>query len=406
MRRLLTDRPTATLAGTMAVALAALWTLLQPGTSGSVLGLCFALLLLYYTNMNRWLKVGLTAAVFLLVIPLANSLVLTFLFITVFINIALALGLNLVVGFAGLLDLGYVAFFAGGAYIYAIFASGQAGQMMPALASHFPLGGWWFWVCIPIALAFAALMGLALGIPVLRLRGDYLAIVTLGFGEIINLLAINLNRPINITNGSSGIPGVVAPSLFGYHLNKHIHFYFIGMVFALFTLYVMLRLEHSRVGRAWAAMREDETAARAMGINLTRMKLLAFATGASFAGTMGMLFAMKQQFIDPATFTFIESVGILSMVILGGLGSIPGVITGAVAVTVIRQQVLKDLSDYLHRFHLPNAIDLVKYQPLMFGLILILMMIFRQQGLIPVRRRAEDVAAIEAAPDPLAAKEG
>ncbi len=405
---LLQDRRMASVIVIPAVLATGGWLIATPLSTWALILLLVSMALVYGSNTSLWVKLGLAAVMLIGIIPWAGkaNLSLTFLFISVFINVALALGLNLVVGFAGLLDLGYIAFFAGGAYIYAIFGSGQGKLLLPSLAHIFPFGGWWFWVCLPIAVGFAAFLGLALGIPVLRLKGDYLAIVTLGFGEIINLLALNLNKPINVTNGPLGISNIVAPSLFGWHLSKEIHFYFIGMVIMVITIFIMLRLERSRIGRAWAAMREDETAARAMGINLTRMKLMAFATGASFAGAMGMLFAMKQQFIDPNTFTFLESVGILAMVILGGLGSIPGVITGAVALTVIRLQILKMASNWVHRFDLPNAIDLVKYQPMMFGLILILMMLYRQQGLIPNRPKPADIAAIEAAPDPLAVPAG
>lgn len=314
-----------------------------------------------------------------------------------FINIALALGLNLVVGFAGLLDLGYIAFFAGGAYMYAMFGSKQAQAFMPESTHHlFPFGGWWFWAAIPVTITVAALLGLLLGLPVLRLRGDYLAIVTLGFGEIIAVLATNLDHPINFTNGKRGIVSITPPALFGYKLDQTIHFYVIGFLIAVVTAAVMIRLERSRTGRAWAAMREDEIAARAMGINLTKYKILAFMTGASFAGAMGMLFAVKQNFVNPDSFSFLESIGILAMVILGGLGSIEGAVVGAIAVTVIRLVILKDLSDFLSvTVKLPPAFNIPQYQPLIFGLILILMMIYRQQGLLPGRRPQEDIALLE-----------
>jgi len=384
-------------------AIASGWLLLDPRSVFSTMLLIIAMLMTYLANANKWLKLALAAAVLCAVVPVAGhtNLGLTFLFISIFLNSTLAMGLNLVVGFAGLLDLGYIAFFAGGAYMYAFFGSKQAAAVITAHASWFPFGGWWFWAALPVTVAFAALLGIMLGLPVLRLRGDYLAIVTLGFGEIINVLARNLDHPINLTNGVNGIGNITSPVLFGWKLNKDIHFYFIGLILAVLTIIIMSRMERSRIGRAWAAMREDDTAAQAMGLNLTRLKLLAFATGAAFAGASGMLFAVKQQFINPDSFTFLESVGIIAMVILGGLGNIPGAIMGAVTVTVIRLQILQRFSDWLqHTWHLPDAFDFVKYQPLEFGLILILVMLFRREGLLPSQGRSEDITAIEAAVDP------
>lgn len=404
LRRRFADPKQAVGLCTAAVVLAGAWLVTDTHNTYASLTLVSSLVIVYLSAANRWIKIGLALIALCGVIPYAGSdnLSLMVLFVAVFLNITLALGLNLVVGFAGLLDLGYIAFFAGGAYLYAFFASGQAALAFPAHASSFPFGGWWFWVALPLTTMFAALLGLALGLPVLRLRGDYLAIVTLGFGEIIYVLARNLDKPINLTNGSMGISNITPPSLFGWRLSKDIHFYFIGLIIAVLTTVIMTRIERSRVGRAWAAIREDEIAARAMGVPLTRMKLLAFATGAAFAGASGMLFAVKQQFIDPETFTFVESVGIVSMVILGGLGSIPGAIIGAVTVSILRLQVLQRLTDWLHNLHMPDAIDLVKYRPLIYGLIMILMMLYRQEGLLPIKRKPEDIAAIEAAPDPLA----
>jgi len=319
------------------------------------------------------------------------------LMVQMFIYIALALGLNLVVGFAGLLDLGYIAFFAGGAYVYAIFASNQAAKFLPWFAEHAPqgFGGWWFWVALPLALAVAALLGLALGLPVLRMRGDYLAIVTLGFGEVIQVISRNLDHPINITGGAPGIAPINPPSIGPISLGSSTAIYYLGLLFTVLVGIAMVRLEQSRMGRAWAAMREDDIAAKAMGVPLVKMKLLAFATGASFSGAMGMLFAVKQQFINPDTFGFMESIGILAMIILGGLGSIRGVIVGAAAVTLLRFQFLRDISDYFANWGLPPAIDVTKYQPLLFGLILIIMMIYKQEGLVPATRPTVDIAALE-----------
>lgn len=354
------------------------------------------------SQARTWLKVVAGGAIVLVVWPLAGlqNTAITSLLIHVFINVALALGLNVVVGIAGLLDLGYVAFFASGAYLYAIFATKQAANF---LSGEFPLGPWWFWVAVPLSIGVAALCGVALGLPVLRLRGDYLALVTLAFGEIINVLLKNLDHPVNITNGARGISGIAYPSLFGYKLDSYTSFYFFGLAIVLLTVFCVYRLERSRIGRAWAAMREDDIAARAMGIPLVQMKLLAFATGASFAGAMGVLYAIKMQSINPDSFTLMQSIEILAMVILGGLGSIPGTIIGAAALTVIKLQVLNDIGAFVvdlnntYGLNLPPAFNLNEYQPLVFGLILILMMIYRQEGLLPARRPAEDLAALEAA---------
>ena len=381
------------------VALTSLFQVLAPFNTLAFLLVLISMLVVGKSAMSKWVKLGLAVLVTIVVIPVAGKQngALTYLCVQMFINIALALGLNLVVGFAGLLDLGYIAFFAGGAYVYAIFGSRQALAFMPESLQHlFPFGGWWFWVAIPIAIFVAAFLGLALGLPVLRLRGDYLAIVTLGFGEIIAVLAKNLDHPINLTNGAGGIVGITPPSLFGYKLDTTLSFYFIGMAIAILTALAMYRLERSRTGRAWAAMREDEVAARAMGINLTKYKLMAFMAGAAFAGAMGMLFAVKQNFVSPDSFSFLESIGILAMVILGGLGSLQGAVVGAVAVTVLKLLILKDLADFLSMtVKLPPAFNIPQYQPLIFGLILIVMMIYRQQGLLPGRRPTEDIALLE-----------
>jgi len=354
-----------------------------------------SLLLVHLGNANRWLKLGLAAFATLVVVPLvgAENGALMNVSIMVAINVALALGLNLVVGFAGLLDLGYVAFFATGAYVYSIFASPQAARFLPRVFESLPMGlpGDWFWLFLPVAVLAAAGAGVALGLPVLRLRGDYLAIVTLGFGEIIRILANNLDRPVNLTNGPQGITPIAPPALFGMTLGKAVHFYYIAFALMVLTILLMGRLADSRIGRAWAAIREDETAARAMGVPLVRMKLPAFSTGAAFAGAMGMVFAVKQTFINPESFTFMESIVILAMVILGGLGSIPGAVIGAVTVTVLRMQVLTETANWLTRFHLPPALNLAKYQPLIFGLILILMMRYRREGLLPARRTPVDI---------------
>ncbi|RJX16831.1 MAG: branched-chain amino acid ABC transporter permease [Desulforudis sp.] len=313
--------------------------------------------------------------------------------IQVGIYVALAVGLNIVVGFAGLLDLGYVAFYAAGAYAYAIFATSQASNFIPAAWATFPVSGNWFWLFLLVGLVVGAITGVLLGFPVLRLRGDYLAIVTLGFGEIIRIVLNNLDKPINITNGPKGLTPIQPPALFGMDLSEPIHYYFIVLSIIILIIVVAKRLNASRIGRAWAAIREDELAARSMGINLLKMKLLAFASGASFAGVMGVVFAAKQTFIDPSSFSFMESIGILAMVILGGMGSVAGAVIGAVAVLVLQLQILKELSEYLGQLSaagvlsIPSQLDPAKYERMIFGLILIAMCIFRPQGIIPAKRQ-------------------
>jgi len=332
--------------------------------------------------------------------------------IQVGIFVALALGLNIVVGLAGLLDLGYVAFYAVGAYLWAVFGSPQAGKFVSAAFGAFPLSPGWFFLFLALGVLVAAVTGVLLGLPVLRLRGDYLAIVTLGFGEVIRVLANNLDKPWNITNGPKGITPIQRPPLFFEPLLRAVgieasafilyplYFYFLVLGVVVVVILVNQRLEHSHVGRAWEAIREDEIAAQAMGVPLVRMKLLAFAAGASFAGIMGVIFSAKQLFINPESFTFLESIGVLAMVILGGMGSIPGAIMGASVVTILNLQVLKGISLWLNDLrnagitilgydlaNLPSQFEPAKYERMVFGIILILMMIYRPEGIIPARRR-------------------
>jgi branched-chain amino acid transport system permease protein len=317
------------------------------------------------------------------------------------IFVALALGLNIVVGLAGLLDLGYVAFFAVGAYTWAILGSPHGNVLFGA---GFPLPAWLFYVFLLIGLLVAAGTGVLLGLPVLRLRGDYLAIVTLGFGEVIRVLANNLDKPINITNGPKGLTPISRPP-FPAGLSSSEGFYFLVLLIVVVVILVNRRLEDSHIGRAWEAMREDELAAQAMGVPLVRSKLLAFACGASFAGVMGVVFSAKQVFINPESFTFLESIGVLAMVILGGMGSIPGAVVGATVVTVLNLQVLKGLSLWLNELknagvtvlgynlaNLPTQLEPAKYERMVFGLILVVMMIVRPQGLFPARRRQRELA--------------
>jgi branched-chain amino acid transport system permease protein len=345
---------------------------------------------------------------------------------------ALALGLNIVVGFAGLLDLGYVAFYAVGAYLWAFFGSQQyyvlpfAPGTQPANLP-FLLPGDAFYLFLFIAIIVAALTGILLGTPVLRLRGDYLAIVTLGFGEVIRVLANNLDKPLNFTNGPQGITPIQRPTLpqsivdgfnaiFSGVVGRpvdtatlyNVLFYLFALLIIIVIINVTRRLDDSKIGRAWTAIREDETAAIAMGIPLVKMKLAAFAVGASFAGVMGVMLAASRTFVSPESFTFMQSIGVLSMVILGGQGSIPGVIVGAATVIILNLQILQGFSLYLSQLRQSDAVipiinfawrnlspqlDPAKYQRLLFGTILVLMMIFRPAGLIPAERRKRALAA-------------
>src|SRR3989454_11793937 len=362
-----------------------------------------SILLLYLARLPAWLKGLLAAATLGILMPVLGSVNGYYLEIAsqVGIFVALALGLTIVVGLAGLLDLGYVAFFAVGAYSWAIFGSPQANQIFGSTAFPLPPGA--FFIFLLIGVGVAASAGILLGLPVLRLHGDYLAIVTLGFGEVIRVLANNLDKPINFTNGPKGITPISRPPTpFGLPYGEY--FYFLALLIVVAVVIVNRRLEDSHIGRAWEAIREDELAARAMGVPLVRMKLMAFACGASFAGVMGVLFSAKQVFINPESFTFLESIGVLAMVILGGMGSIPGAIVGATVVTVLNLQVLKGFSLWLNQLknagvtvlgyslaELPTQFEPAKYERMVFGVILVLMMIFRPQGIFPARRRQREL---------------
>ncbi|NJN15242.1 MAG: branched-chain amino acid ABC transporter permease [Oscillochloris sp.] len=369
-------------------------------------------LLIFRAQVALAFKIGALAVMLLVVLPYFGTLNPFYIDVATQagIFVTLALGLNIVVGFAGLLDLGYVAFFAVGAYLWGIFSTSQITFINPSAA---PVDSVWFYGFLIFGLVFGALFGILLGLPVLRLKGDYLAIVTLGFGEVIRVLANNLDKPVNITNGSQGIREIERPplpefvsTLFpGLDLQQQyqLFFYFTVILVVGLTLIVVSRLKHSRIGRAWEAIREDETAAIAQGIPLVRMKLLAFAVGASFAGLMGVIFASKQLFINPPTFDLVRSINILAMVILGGMGSIPGVMLGAVIVTLLDLQILPRTASVLRDaqragFPIPEAFDPTQYQRLIFGLLLVLMMIFRPQGLLPDERRKEELHAADDAP--------
>jgi branched-chain amino acid transport system permease protein len=320
---------------------------------------------------------------------------------------ALALGLNIVVGLAGLLDLGYAAFFAIGAYTYGVAASwqvtpewtsfwepfqwlGLVAQFHEATGDvvHFQVS---FWLMMPAAAALTAFFGVLFGAPTLRLKGDYLAIVTLGFGEIVPIVV--RNTP-SVTNGAMGLNGVMAPQLFGWSFGVDATpYYYVGLALVAFLILTSQRLKFSRIGRAWMAIREDEIAAAAMGVNRVRLKLLAFATGAAFAGATGTLFVAKLQTATPDMFGFPVSVMILVMVVFGGIGSVWGVVLGAMLLQILQSWFLIDLSQWLHalgrligvewlqRIELASSIELI------FGVILVTMMLYRRDGLIPATRR-------------------
>ena len=307
--------------------------------------------------------------------------------------VVLALGLNVVIGFAGLLDLGYIAFYAVGAYSYALLASPHLTTQFPAIASAFPQGLHFpLWGALMISFGLAALFGVLLGFPTLKLRGDYLAIVTLGFGEIIRIFLNNLDRPINLTNGPKGIGSIDPIQLFGINLSKpvsifgiqvpslYLLFYFF-LILAVLVAIVCYRLERSRIGRAWVAIREDEIAAEAMGINTRNMKLLAFAIGASFAGAAGVLFGAFQGFVSPESFTLWESIVVLAMVVMGGMGHIPGVILGAILLSIF-PELLRSIAAPIQQFLFGSVlIDVEIIRQLLYGLALILIMLYRPNGI-------------------------
>ena len=455
-------------------------------TSGVFLLFLGSLLLAYQWKANNVVKLGVGAVVLLLVLPDVGRLNGSYfdLAIQMCIFAALALGLNIVVGQAGLLDLGYVAFFAVGAYVWGIFGSGQFQQIVQSNLPYTAMGvGDWlipliltlldaagylwlkaidrahpgamkpqggqraarsvstllivsgvagaltliatlinaavssyygghapaltalasginsnfFWLFIFIAVATAAISGVLIGLPVLKLKGDYLAIVTLGLGEVIRVFANNLTK---YTNGPQGITSITtAPVSWLDKLANTLKFppeqfklfflYFLVLVIIAVVITVNVRLGRSNIGRAWIAIREDELAAQAMGVPLVKTKIMAFATGASFAGVMGVVFAAKQQFISPESFSYLQSIGVLTMVILGGMGNIAGVILGAIVVTWINLSVLPGLSETIQSSFpgLNSNLDPAKYNRLIFGLILVLMMLFRPEGLLPSARQ-------------------
>lgn len=337
--------------------------------------------------------------------------------------VMMALGLNIVVGFAGLLDLGYIAFYALGAYMTALLASPQFAIVLESLINSYPLAGaalLWLcgpeiardgihlsvWLIVPLGAALAALSGAVLGAPTLKLRGDYLAIVTLGFGEIIRLFIINLTAPVNITDGPRGInmidpirvfgvslagePGSQANLRFGDFSMPSVNaYYFLFLLLCIAIIFVSVRLQNSRLGRAFIALREDEIAARAMGINTRNVKLLAFALGASFGGIAGSMFAVFQGFISPESFSLTESITVLSMVVLGGMGHIPGVILGSLMLAAL-PEILRHVVEPMQRQLFGQVlIDAEILRQLLLGLAMVLVMLKRPAGLWPSPRHED-----------------
>jgi len=309
--------------------------------------------------------------------------------------VMLALGLNIVVGFAGLLDLGYIAFYAVGAYLYALLAS-------PHFGLHWPV-----WAVLPLGALVAGLFGVLLGAPTLRLRGDYLAIVTLGFGEIVRIFINNLNAPVNITNGPQGISQIDPVRIAGVPLSKTLEvfgigfpsvylYYYLFLALTLLIVFVSIRLEDSRIGRAWVAIREDEIAAKACGIDTRNVKLLAFAMGATFGGVAGGLFAGFQEFVSPESFGLMESIMVLCMVVLGGMGHIPGVILGGLLLAILPEALRHGAVPMQQAAFGRVLLDPESLRMLLFGLALIAVMLYRPAGLWPEARRKREFLAEKA----------
>ena len=304
----------------------------------------------------------------------------------------LSLGLNIVVGFAGLLDLGYIAFYGVGAYTYALLAS-------PQFDVHLP-----FWVILPLGAAVACLFGVLLGAPTLKLRGDYLAIVTLGFGEIVRIFFNNLSYPVNITNGPQGISRIdpiriggfsfdSSGTLFGLTFSGPIKYYYLLLLLVVAVIFVCLRLQNSRIGRAWQAIREDEIAARAMGIDTTRLKLLAFAMGATFGGVAGGMFSAIQGFVSPESFVLVESIMVVSMVVLGGMGNVWGVIVGALLLSYVPEFLRFTVEPLERQLFGRTLIEPEVIRMLIFGFALVLVMGLRPGGLWPSAVRKRELSA-------------
>jgi branched-chain amino acid transport system permease protein len=332
--------------------------------------------------------------------------------------VLLALGLNIVVGYAGLLDLGFVAFYAVGAYMYALLASPHFSENFEGFKAAFPNGLHTpIWVVVPAAAALAALAGVMLGAPVLKLRGDYLAIVTLGFGEIIRVFMNNLEHPVNITNGPRGLDRIDPMNIFGFSFGKAVQigdftipsvalYYWLFLALVVGSLLVCYRLETSRIGRAWMAIREDEIAAKAMGINTRNMKLLAFGMGATFGGVSGSMFAAFQGFVSPESFSLMESVMIVAMVVVGGIGHLPGVVVGALLLAILPEALRYVAGDVQNMTG--GRIDASILRQLLIALAMIVVMLLRPRGLwpspehgkaaVPQTRPHEHLEAVEQIP--------
>jgi len=319
--------------------------------------------------------------------------------------VMLALGLNIVVGYAGLLDLGYVAFFAVGAYLYGLLSSPHLIETFPAIAALFPAGMHMpLLLIVPAAALLAGIAGVLLGAPTLKLRGDYLAIVTLGFGEIIRVFMNNLDHPVNITNGPKGIDRIDAIHLFGFNFGRKLElfgfelasvtlYYYLFLLLVVLVVVISHRIELSRVGRAWMAIREDEIAAKAMGINTRNMKLLAFGMGASFGGISGAMFAGFQGFISPESFSLMESVMIVAMVVLGGIGHLPGVILGAVLLAAL-PEVLRYVAGPLQAMT-DGRLDAAILRQLLTALAMIVVMLMRPRGLWPTPEHGKSLKHVQ-----------
>jgi branched-chain amino acid transport system permease protein len=351
-------------------------------------------------SQNRsavWLATAVVAAV-LILLPFAfgmmgNAWVRALAFALLYIM--LAMGLNIVVGFAGLLDLGYIAFYAVGAYMYALLASPHLASTFTWIAQTFPTGlHSSIWFVVPLGAGLAALFGILLGAPVLKLRGDYLAIVTLGFGEITRIFINNLNSPVNITNGPQGITLIEPVKIAGINFGRTLNvfdvtlpsvylYYYLFLVLTIAAIVVCVRLQDSRLGRAWMAIREDEIAAKAMGINVRNVKLLAFSLGATFGGVSGTMFAAFQGFVSPESFVLGESIIVLSMVVLGGLGHIPGVLLGAILLSMF-PEVLRHTVVPVQNFLFGHVVvDAEVLRMMLYGLAMVLIMLYRPKGLWP-----------------------
>jgi branched-chain amino acid transport system permease protein len=345
----------------------------------------FALpLLLQATGSNSWVRIVDLALLYVL----------------------LALGLNIVVGYAGLLDLGYVAFFAVGAYLYGLLASPHLIDTFPALKAMYPNGLHLnVWLVMLLAAAVAGVVGMLLGAPTLKLRGDYLAIITLGFGEIIRIFMLNLDRPINITNGPKGLAQIDALTVFGINMGQRqtitlgdwsytfqpvTMYYYLFLFFVLLSIVLSYRLQDSRIGRAWMAIREDEIAAKAMGLNTRNLKLLAFGMGATFGGMSGVLFASFQRFVSPESFSLMESVMIVAMVVVGGIGHIPGVILGALLLAGL-PEVLRHVAGPLTELT-GGRLGPEILRQLLIALAMVVVMLLRPKGLWPSPEHGKSLA--------------